>query len=83
MQDTMKDEDNIVKALGLGYLDEMKGDYQHDCDWLLKIKPGLGPQAQNLLNRVNASIQVTIQNIGLLKDAISKESNKYSPGAAK
>ena len=82
MQDTMKEEDNIVKTLGLGYLDEIKGDYQHDSYWLLRIKPDLGACAQNLLNMVNASIQVVIRNIGLLQDAISKEPNIYIPGAA-
>lgn len=75
------DEYNIVETLGKGYLDEMKRDYQHDCDWLLRLKPSLGPESQNLLNMVNASIQVVIRDIGLLKERIAKE-NTNSPGAA-
>lgn len=75
------DEDNIVETLGMGYLDEMKRDYQHDCDWLLCLKPSLGPESQNLMNMVNASIQVVIRNIGLLEERIAKE-NTNSPGAA-
>lgn len=75
-------EDNIVETLGKGYLDEMKRDYQRDCDWLLRLKPSLGPESQNLLNMVNASIQVVIRNVGLLQERISKE-NTNSPGAAK
>lgn len=76
------DDDNIVKTLGVGYLNEMKCDYEHDCDWLLSIKPDLGPKSQDLLNMVNASIQTVIRNIGLLQEQIMKEQNKYSPGAA-
>ncbi len=76
------DEDNIVETLGMGYLDEMKRDYQHDCDWLLRLKSSLGPESQNLLNMVNASIQVAIRNIGLLQERIAKE-DTTSPGAAK
>lgn len=75
------DEDNIVETLGMGYLDEMKRDYQHDCNWLLRLKSSLGPESQNLVNMVNASIQVVIRNIGLLEERIAKENTK-SPGAA-
>lgn len=75
------DEDNIVETLGMGYLDEMKRDYQHDCNWLLRLKSSLGPESQNLVNMVNASIQVVIRNIGLLEERIAKE-NTNSPGAA-
>lgn len=77
-----EDDDNIVKTLGTGYLDEMKRDYQHDCNWLLSIKPNLGQESQNLLNLVNASIQVVIRNIGLLQEQVMKEQNIHSPGAA-
>lgn len=77
-----KDEDNIVNTLGIGYLDEMKQDYQHDCDWLLRLKPSLGPESSNLLNMVNSSIQVAIRNIHLLQEQIMREQNEPSPGAA-
>lgn len=76
------DEDNIVETLAIGYLDEMENDYQHDCDWLLCLKPSLGSESQNLLNMVNASIQVAICNVRLLQKQIAKENIK-SPGAAK
>lgn len=76
------DEDNIVNTLGVGYLDEIKRDYQHDCDWLLRLKSSLGPESQNMLNMVNTSIQVVIRNIGLLQERIAEEYTN-SPGAAK
>lgn len=74
--------DSLVETLGVGYLEEMKSDYQHDCDWLLRLKSSLGQESQNMLNMVNASIQVVIRNFGLLQEQITKE-NIDSPGAAK
>lgn len=73
----------IVQTLGLGYLEEMKSDYEHDCQWLLQIQPDLKPESRNLLNKVKASIKVVIQDIGLLQEQIGKEGTEIiSPGAA-
>lgn len=73
----------IVQTLGLGYLEEMKSDYEHDCQWLLQIQPDLKPESRNLLNKVKASIKVVIQDIGLLQEQIGKERTEIiSPGAA-
>lgn len=73
----------LVQTLGLGYLEEMKSDYEHDCQWLLQIQPDLKPESRNLLNKVKASIKVVIQDIGLLQEQIGKEETEFiSPGAA-
>lgn len=73
----------LVQTLGLGYLEEMKSDYEHDCQWLLQIQPDLKPESRNLLNKVKASIKVVIQDIGLLQEQIGKEGTEIiSPGAA-
>lgn len=54
-----------------GYLDEISEEYEHDLQWLLSKKPHLKQEAQNLVNKLNASIRVAIQNIELLKKCIN------------
>lgn len=33
---------NIVKILGVGYLEEIKCGYERDCDWLSNIELDIG-----------------------------------------
>lgn len=54
------------------YLDNIAEEYEHDMQWLLSKKSHLSAEAQNLVNRLNSSIRVAIQNIGLLRNSLTK-----------
>lgn len=54
------------------YLDEIAEEYEHDIQWFLSKKPYLNPDAQNLVNKLNSSIRVAIQNVELLKKSLNK-----------
>lgn len=67
------DTNEIISSLGVGYLNEMLRDYQHDCRWLQSIKNDLGPESRNLINKAHATIQCAISDLLLLRDMVIKE----------
>ncbi len=67
------EKDELISTLGVGYIDEMLDSYEHDCQWLQQIKPDLGPESRNMLNKANATLRCAISDLILLRDTISKE----------
>lgn len=65
--------DELISTLGVGYIDEMLQEYEHDFQWLQQIKADLGPQSRNMLNKANATLRCTMNDLKMLQETILKE----------
>jgi len=65
--------DELISTLGVGYIDEMLQEYEHDCQWLQQIKADLGQQSRNMLNKANATLRCAMNDLKMLQETILKE----------
>jgi len=65
--------DELISTLGVGYIDEMLQEYEHDCQWLQQIKADLGPQSRNMLNKANATLRCAMNDLKMLQETMLKE----------